>query len=263
MKIVVCVKPTPPSEAAVTVENGKASWGDAPLIINPWDEYAVEAALQQKEICSGTVTALSSGDESARIALKHALAMGVDEAVFIPEASTTPGTGAEIGLDTQRIAYLLAAAIQKLGNVDLAFFGRQGIDGDAGIVPSQTARVLGWPALTLASTVKVDGSTIHVERSIEEGRQIVNAKLPAVVSLTRDFGEPRFPSFLNKRKADRAVIPLWSRADLGMPLPAPVVSQTEVALPPASAKTCEFIAGNSPEEIAGILVERILAEKIL
>ena len=263
MKIVVCVKPTPPSEVQVTVENGKVNWGDSALIINPWDEYALEAALQQKEIFGGTLTALSIGDESAMIALKHALAMGVDEVVLISDPAATFGADPQIALDTQAVARLLAAAIQKFGDVDMAFFGRQAIDGDSGLVPSQTGRVLGWPALTLASTLKVVGGTIRVERSIEEGRQIVNAKLPAVVSLTRDFGEPRFPSFLNKRKADRAVIPLWSRADLGMPLPAPVVSQTEVALPPASAKTCEFIAGNSPEEIAGILVERILAEKIL
>jgi electron transfer flavoprotein beta subunit len=263
LKFIVCVKTTPPSEAKVTAENGKVSCGEGPLIINPWDEYAVEAALQQKEIFGGTIMALSIGDESARIALKHALAMGVDEAVFIPDTSITPGTGSEIALDTQGIARLLAAAIQKLGGVDLAFFGRQAIDGDSGIVPSQTARVLGWPSLTLASAIKVDGRTIRIERSIEEGRQIVYANIPAVISLTRDFGEPRFPSFLNKRKADRSVIPIWPQADLGIPLPEPVVSLTNVTLPPARATTCEFITGTSPEVIAEILADKILAEKIL
>ena len=263
MKIVVCVKPTPPSEVQVTVENGKVNWGDSALIINPWDEYAVEAALQQKEIFSGTVTALSIGDESAKIALKHALAMGVDEAVLISDPSATLGADPKIALDTQAVARLLAAAIRKLGGVDMAFFGRQAIDGDSGLVPSQTARLLGWPSLTLASAIKVDGSTIRVERSIEEGRQIVNADLPVVISLTKDFGEPRFPSFLKKRKADRAILPVWSRADLGIPAPTPVIAWMEVALPVARETACEFITGNSPEEIAETLAEKILAEKIL
>ena len=263
MNIAVCVKPTPPSEVQVTVENGKVNWGSSALIINPWDEYAVEAALQQKEIFGGTVTALSIGDESARIALKHALAMGVDEAVFISAPSVMFGASPEFALDTQAVARLLAVAIQKLGGVDMAFFGRQAIDGDSGLVPSQAARLLGWPSLTLVSTIKVDGSNIRVERSIEEGRQIVNAKLPVVISLTKDFGEPRFPSFINKRKADRAILPVWSLADLGVPAPTPAISWMDFEQPTARETACEFISGNSPEEIAEILAEKILAEKIL
>jgi electron transfer flavoprotein beta subunit len=263
LKIAVCVKPTPPSEVQATVENGKVIWGDSALIINPWDEYAVEAALQQKEIFGGTVMALSVGDESALIALKHALAMGVDDAVLISDPGAMLGADPEIVLDTQAVARLLAAGIQKLGGVDMACFGRQAIDGDSGIVPSQVARLLGWPSLTLTSTIKVDGNTIRVEKNIEEGRQIINAKLPVVISLTKDFGEPRYPSFLNKRKADRATIPVWSLMDLGIPAPTPVVAWMDVALPVASQTSCEFIAGNSPEEIAESLAEKILAEKIL
>jgi electron transfer flavoprotein beta subunit len=93
--------------------------------------------------------------------------MGVDEAVLISDLSATLGAGPEIALDIQAVACLLVAAIQKLGGMDMAFFGRQAIDGDSGLVPSQTARLLGWPSLTLASTIKVNGSTIRVERSIE------------------------------------------------------------------------------------------------
>jgi electron transfer flavoprotein beta subunit len=145
----------------------------------------------------------------------------------------------------------------------MAFFGRQAIDGDSGLVPSQTARLLGWPSLTLVSTIKVNGSSIRVERNIEEGRQIVNAKLPVVISLTKDFGEPRFPSFLNKRKADRAILPVWSLADLGVPAPTPVIAWMDIEQPTARETACEFISGNSPEEIAEILAEKILAEKIL
>jgi electron transfer flavoprotein beta subunit len=256
MKIVVCIKQVPDSTAKVVVEAGKINWGDAPLIMNPWDEYAMEAALQQKEAHGGTVTAVTIGDESTKETLKRALAMGADEALLINDPALA-------ALDTQGTAQVLAAVIRKIGAVDMAFFGRQAIDGDAGLVPAQTARLLGWPALTLASVIKVEADRVRVERGIEEGRQIVSAKLPAVFSLTKDFGEPRYPSFMGIRKASRAEIPTWSLADLGMSAPSAVITWLELIAPPSREVTCELITGGSPEEIAGTLADKILAEKLL
>ncbi len=256
MKIVVCVKGVPDSAAKVTVENGKVTWGEAPLVINPWDEYSLEAAIQQKEALGGTVTALSIGGDDSRVALKHALAVGADDPVLISDPALA-------GLDTLGTAEILAAAVRKLGGVDLAFFGRQAIDGDSGIVAAQAARLLGWPALTLAATIKVDGDTVGVERAIEEGRQIVSAKLPAVVTVVKDFGEPRYPSFMGIRKATRAEIPVWTLAELGLPAPAPAVRTLEMLNPPSREVTCELITGGSPEEIAEKLADKILAEKVL
>jgi electron transfer flavoprotein beta subunit len=158
---------------------------------------------------------------------------------------------------------VLAAAIQKTGGVDMAFFGRQAIDGDAGLVPAQTARLLGWPALTLASVIKIEAGNIRVERGIEEGRQILTAKLPAVFSLTKDFGEPRYPSFMGIRKASRAEIPFWSLSELGISAPVSVISWPEIITPPSREVTCEFITGVSPEEMAEKLADKILAEKVL
>ena len=259
MKIVVCIKQVVDSAAKVAAENGQVSWGDAPLIINPWDEYAVEAALQQADAHSGDVIALSIGSESAREALKHALAMGCSEAILISDTNL-------VKADSQAIARVLAAAIQKIGGVDLAFLGRQAIDSDTGLTAAQTARVLGWPALTLVASISsVDpaGKTIRVERSIEEGRQTVNGRLPAVLSIVKDFGEPRYPSFMGIRKASRAVIPVWSLADLGISAPQPVVSWPVVENPPARQVATELITGSSPQEIAEKLAEKILAEKVL
>ncbi len=256
MKIVVCIKQVPDSTAKIVVEQGKISWGDAPLIMNPWDEYAVEAALQQKEALGGTITAVTIGDESTREALKRALAMGADDAILISD----PALGY---LDTQATAQVLAAAIKKIGAVDMAFFGRQAIDADAGLVPVQTARLLGWPALTLASVIKVDGGSVRVERGIEEGRQVVTAKLPVLFSLTKDFGEPRYPSFMGIRKAARAEIPTWPLSALGVPAPQSVIAWTEILMPPVKEVTCEFITGGSPEEIAETLATKIMAEKVL
>ena len=256
MKIVVCIKQVPDSTAKVVVEQGKISWGDAPLIMNPWDEYAVEAALQQKEALGGTITAVTIGDESTRETLKRALAMGADDAILINDPAL-------VNMDTQATAQVLAAAIRKIGAVDMAFFGRQAIDADAGLVPAQTARLLGWPALTLTSVIKIEGNNVRVERGIEEGRQIVTTKLPAVFSMTKDFGEPRYPSFMGIRKASRAEIPAWTLAGLGIPAPASVIAWPEMITPLSREVTCEFITGGSPDEIAETLANKILAEKVL
>jgi electron transfer flavoprotein beta subunit len=256
MKIVVCVKQVPDSTAKVVVEQGRVVWGDAPLVMNPWDEYAVEAAIQQKEALGGTITAVTIGDESSRETLKRAIAMGADDAILINDPAL-------LNMDTQATAVVLAAAIQKIGAVDMAFFGKQAIDGDAGLVPAQTARLLGWPALTLASVIKVEAGSVRVERGIEEGRQVVTSKLPAVFSLTKDFGEPRYPSFMGIRKAARAEIPAWSLAGLGIAAPASVIAWAEILNTPSREVVCELITGSSPEEIAETLATKILAEKVL
>jgi electron transfer flavoprotein beta subunit len=256
LKLVACVKTTPDTTAAVKVGNGKVTWGEAPLVINPWDEYAVEAALRLKEANGGTVTAISVGGEEARIALKHALAMGADDALLISD----PALGT---VDPQAVARILAAAIQKLAGVDLAFFGRQAIDDDSGTTPSQVARLLGWPALTLVSVIKVDGSNLRVERAIEEGRQIVTAKLPAIISLVKDIGEPRYPSFMGIRRASKAEIPTWSLSQIGIPAPAAVVEYLTLMNAPVREVVCELVTGGNPQEIAERLVDKILGEKLL
>ena len=259
MKIVVCVKQVPDSAAKVVAENGQVSWGESPLVINPWDEYAVEAALQQSEANNGNVIAISIGGESAKEALKHALAMGCGEAILVSDPALAKA-------DSQIIARVLAAAIKKIGDVDLAFLGRQAIDSDTGLTTAQTARVLGWPVFSLVSSIPaLDASarTIKVERSIEEGRQVVEAKLPVVLSIVKDFGEPRYPSFMGISKASRAVIHTWGLADINLAVSAPAVSWPMLANPPQREITTEILTGSSPQEIAEKLAEKILAEKVL
>ena len=232
MKIIACIKQVPDSEAKVKAEGGAVSWGDAPLVINPFDEYAVEGALQQREAVSGsTVTALCIGPESAREALKH----------------------------------VLAAAIQKIGGVDMIVFGRQTLDTGSGVTAAQTARVLGWAMLGLVGQIKVDAQarSVHVERVIEEGRQSVTANLPAVLSVVQSIGEPRYPSFMGIRKAGKATIPVWSLNDLGISAPNAIITRNELVNPPTRETTIDTITGDSPEAIAETLVEKILAEKVL
>jgi len=259
LKSVVCVKQVPDSAAKVIVEDGQATWGDAPLVLNPWDEYAVETALKQQEAHGGDVIVLSMGDESSKEALKHSLAMGCNEAILISDPAMK-------GSDSLVTSQVLSAAIKKVGDVEMAFFGRQAIDGDVGVTAAQTARFLGWPAFTLVSTISEldpDTKIVRVERSIEEGRQIVEGKMPAVISVVKDIGEPRYPSFMGIRKASRANIPTWTLGDLGIDTPEPAVSWSDLENPPQREITTEIISGDSPEVIADTLADKIMEEKVL
>jgi len=256
LNIVVCIKQVPDSAAKVVVDGGQVTWGDAPLVMNPWDEYAIEAALMLQEATGGEVTAISVGGESAKEALKTALAMGCGQAILISDPRLE-------GADSQAVARVLATAIQKTGGVELAAFGKQAIDGDMGVTGAQTARFLGWPMLSLVSSVQAGGAGIQVERTIEEGRQQVESKLPAAISVSKDIGEPRYPSFMGIRKASRAAIPVWTLDDLGISAAASAVRWPEVVNPPAREVKTEMISGDGPQDIAEKLAEKILDEKVL
>lgn len=259
MNIVVCVKQTPDTAATVTVEGGKVTWGDAPLVLNPWDEFAVEQALRTKEANGGKVTALSLGPEGAREALKQALAMGCEEAILLHDPAFAAA-------DTLVVSAALAAAVRKLEGIDLAFFGRQAVDSDTGVTAAQVARRLGWPSLTLvAAVLAVDpqGRTIEVERMLEETRQQVRAPLPAVVSVVKEIGEPRYPSFMGIRKASKAEIPTWTAAEIGLQALTPALTWPDVIAPPRVDTQCEMITADSPAAVAARLADRLIEEKVL
>jgi electron transfer flavoprotein beta subunit len=260
LNIVVCVKQTPDTAATISVENGQVSWGDAALVLNPWDEYAVEEALQSKEAHAGKVTAISLGAEEAKEALKQALAMGCDEAILVGQDESDV-------IDSLVASKILSAAIKKIEHVSLVFFGKQSVDTDTGLTGAQVARRLGWPSLSLVARVTAldpSAGVIEVERLLEEGRQYVRSSLPAVISVVKEINEPRYPSFMGIRKASKAEIPIWSLEDLGIDgHPFSALSWEEVFAAPKAASECEFIEGDSPEEIAGKLVDRLLEEKVL
>ena len=259
MKIIVCVKQVPDTAATMAVDNGTISWGDAPLIINPWDEFAVEAALNLAADQGGEVIALCLGKEEETEAIKHALAMGADSAVMVSDPALK-------GADNVAASKVLAAAIQKIGEADLVLFGQQSVDTDTGLLPVQTARLLKWPSLTLVSkfeSVDPGNGKVQVLRSMEEAGQIVDSSLPAVVSITKDYGEPRYPSFMGIRKASKAEFPVWSLADLGIEKPASSIAWPEVTEPVQKEIVTEIIEGETPEEKAKSLVEKLIAEKVL
>jgi electron transfer flavoprotein beta subunit len=216
----------------------------------------VEAALQLAEATNGDVTAISVGGESVKEALKTALAMGCKDAILVNDPAL-------VGADSKAVACVLANAIRKVGGVQAAFFGKQAIDGDMGVTGAQSARYLGWPIISLASSIQTQGEGLRIERTMEEGKQIVETPLPAVITVSKDIGEPRYPSFMGIRKASRASIPVWTVSDLGIQAPQSVVRWPEVMNPPAREVKTEMITGSSPQEIAEKLADKILEEKVL
>ena len=260
MNIVVCVKQTPDTAATVTVEDGIVSWGDSPLVLNPWDEYAVEEALRIREAHSGQVTALSLGPEAAMEALKLALAMGCDQAILINDPGLTDA-------DPLVVSQILASGINKIGEVDLVLFGRGSVDNDTGITGPQVARRLKWPVLSLVAAITSldpEGRTIAVERMLDEGRQLVRSPLPAAVSVVKGINEPRYPSFMGIRKASRAEIPVWSTSDVGLDeAPTPAMTWPEVFAPPKVETECEMIEGETSDEVATRLADRLIEEKVI
>jgi electron transfer flavoprotein beta subunit len=260
LDIAVCVKQTPDTAATVTVEDGKVSWGESPLVLNPWDEYAVEQALLTKETYGGKVTAISLGPEDAKEALKQSLAMGCDEAVLISDPAFQAA-------DSLVVSQALAAAIRKLGGIDVAFFGRSSVDSDTGVTHAQVGRRLGWPVLSFVAGVQEmdpEGSSLTVERAVAGARQVVRSPLPAVVSVVKEINEPRYPSFMGIRKAARAEIPEWSAADLGLAeVPDSAVEWPEIFPPPSVETQVEIIEGDTPEAKAEKLAERLIEEKVI
>ena len=265
MNIVVCTKQVPDTAATLKVDaQSNVSWGDAPLVINPWDEYALEEAIRLKEKHGGKVSVVSMGPDQVREALKQAVAMGCDEAIQLWDPAFD-------GSDALATSLILAGAIQKIGSVDAVLFGKQAIDGDTGLIAPAVARRLGWPQLTYVAKIRdidPNGKTLTVERLLEEGRQVVTSKLPVVISVVKEINEPRYPSFRGIRKASKLQVPTWSAADLAVDAASvgrgtAAVHWTRIYSLPPREGSVEFITGDTPEAIATALADKLLAEKVI
>jgi electron transfer flavoprotein beta subunit len=265
MKVVVCTKQTPSTTAVFSVNNGTVNWDDPggkPLVVNPWDEYAIEEVIRlQENHGASDAIALTVGSEDSKEVLKTALAMGCTEAILVSD-------GAFEGSDTLGTARILAAALNKVGDVQIAVFGKQAIDGDTGQTVLQTARVLGWTPLTYVSAInEVSDGQITVERLLDDGKETVTAPLPVVVGVVKEINEPRYPSFMGIRKANRADIPTWTAADLEVSgdvgASASKVDWSNVYAITPREGSVEIIQADTLEEQVKILVDRLFEEKVI
>jgi electron transfer flavoprotein beta subunit len=234
--------------------------------MNGYDANALEAALRLKEQHGGSITAVSLGADSARDTLKRAIAMGANGAVLVSDPTLFEG-------DSWRTAAALARAIHKLGNYDLVLCGRQASDTDAGQVGLGIAEFLELPAVAPVQKIEVAGDgLLRVERLAEDGYEVVEVRLPALLVVSSEIGEPRYPPLRGIMAAGRAQIPVWTAADLP-PLPNghgggdwPPLAR-KLALRRLYQETrearCEFIEADSPAEAGRLLADRLREAKLL
>lgn len=196
MKTVVCIKRTPDTEARIRL--GEAGGSIDPegvkFIVSPYDEFAIEAALQTKEaVGDGEVSLLSMGGDDTKETLRQGLAMGADEAVLLV---------GDTGLDGLATAKALAAELKGMAP-SLILFGMKGADMDQQQVGPMTATLLGFPCVTAVSEFELNGETITCRRDVEGGSEILEMDLPAVVTMTKGKFEPRYASLKGIMAAKR------------------------------------------------------------
>jgi electron transfer flavoprotein beta subunit len=266
VRIVVCAKEVLDPDAVnnyalagrLTIgEDGRTITQSAiPRLMNAYDEQAIEAALRIRDAgteCS--IAVISVGDDPSAI-LKHAAALGADEIVHIKLAEgETDGMG---------IAALLAAQITQSGGADLVLCGRQASDDDQGVVPAMLGERLGAPVVTVARDVAIEGSSVRVTRVTPDGDEVVEANLPAVVTISNELGAPRYPTAARSMQARRMAPSVVTPEELGFgaaDLTPKVV--LEKLFVPSVQGNCEFINGASPADSAKSLVARLREEKLL
>ncbi len=190
-KSIVCVKQVPDT-AHVTAdamkEDGTVNRGALPAIFNPEDLHALETALQIRDEHGGTVTVVTMGPPKATEVLRACLYRGADRAILLTDVRAAAS-------DTLATSYILSQAVKTIGDYDMVFCGRQAIDGDTAQVGPQCAEKLGIPQITyLEEVVKLEGHTIRVRRNIGHGWEIVEAKLPVLLTVIETANEPRPPA---------------------------------------------------------------------
>jgi electron transfer flavoprotein beta subunit len=261
LKIVVTVKLVPDTSADKRIDPAtkRLVRTGVETVLNPFDEYALEAALQLREKLSdgSTVTVVSMTPETGREIVRKALAMGADNAVMLSDPALA-------GSDVWGTAYALAAGIRKTG-FDLVFTGTQSTDAITGELPGALAEYLGVPGITYARKVEVVDGRLRAQRETETGYQTVSAPLPALVSITKSAAEPRYPSLKGIMGAKKKEIAFLRLADLDLARPVgsdgAKVELTELAAPPGRSKGRVVTAADAVDgarQIVDFLKERKL-----
>ncbi len=210
MNIIVLVKQVPDtSEVKINRETNTLIRDGVPSIINPYDMYAIEEALRLREQHGGKVTAVTMGPPQAGDALKEAVSLGVDDVVLLSDRAFA-------GADTWATSYVLAKGIKKIGDFDLVIAGKQAIDGDTAQVGPETADMLGIPFVAYIRKIEqVDGRKMVAERLMDEGYDIVETSLPALITVVKEINQPRLPSLKGKMKAKGLKVASLTAKDIG------------------------------------------------
>jgi electron transfer flavoprotein beta subunit len=255
MDIIVTIKQTFDTEAKIALDSaGAIDSAGVNLVINPYDEFAIEEALKIKEQFGGEVTVVSIGGEKSQEAIRTALAMGCDKAVRVDASALEHA-------DEYVLADVLAKAVAELPH-DIILSGRIAVDDGSAQVAVRLAEALGIPSVSSILKLDIDGDTATAVREIDGGTAVIEVKLPALFTAQKGLNEPRYPSMMGIMKAKKKEIEGKDMASLGFDAPPPSgMSAPKFSLPEAR-EAGKIIPGEAPEaakELARLLHEEAKA----
>ena len=249
MKIIVCIKQVPDTnEVRIDPVKGTLIREGVPSILNPDDKSALEEALRMKDENKEVhITVITMGPPQAKEVLFEGIAMGADEGILLSDRAFA-------GADTWATSNTIAKAIQKIGEYDLIFCGRQAIDGDTAQVGPQIAERLGIPQVSYVQKFFIDGDTVKVHRAMEDGYEVLEAKTPILLTTIKELNVGRYPSIPRIIKAFREdPVKVWTNRDLDIP-------QTDIGL---DGSPTQVKRSFTPEQKgAGQILEGTTDEKV-
>ncbi len=211
MNFVVCIKQVPgTTDIKIDPETNTLVREGVESIVNPFDCYALEEGVRLKERCGGKVPAISMGPPQAEQALRETISLGADEAILLSDRAFA-------GSDTWATSYVLSKAISKIADYDVIICGRQTLDGDTGQVGPELSEMLEIPFVAYVSKIEeIREGYMKVQRMVEEGYEIIEMPLPAVITVVKEINVPRLPSIRGTMKSKSAQIPVWAAEDIGV-----------------------------------------------
>jgi electron transfer flavoprotein beta subunit len=261
MKIAVCIKQVPDTASVkLDPETHTLKREGVESVLNPFDLFALEAALRIKERAGGEIVAISMGPPQAEAVLKEAIGYGVDECLLLSDRSFA-------GADTWATTAALAAAIQGLGGVELVVCGKQAVDGDTAQVGPGIARRLNLPHVAFVKGFReIEDGRLVVERQMDEGFDVVALPLPGLITVVREVGEPRPPSLKGKMRAKKYQVPVKGAAELGLSpeqvgLAGSFTQVVKVFAPQASGER-RMLEG-PPEETGAQVIDALVENQVI
>jgi len=258
-RIIVCLKQAVDvSQLKVDHATRRLLIVSAPKKISDFDKNALEEAIRIKEKLGDVeIFTLTVTSEDAKAVLREALAMGADKAYVVNDSGFKD-------VDTLGTAHILVEAIRKIGEFNLVLCGETSLDSFSGLVGSRLAELLNLPQISSVRKVSVEGDTVTAERALEDAVETVKAKVPALISVTREINQPRIPSLMMIMKASKKEIVTWTAADLGIQKEklASKIEIIEVLAPKTERKKIK-ITGENPQEIADKLTKALIQEGVV
>ena len=261
MNIIVCLKQVPgTTQVKIDPQTSTLVRQGIKNITNPFDAYALEEGVRLRERYGGRVTAITMGPPQAEEVLREAISTGADEAILLSDSAFA-------GADTLATACTLAQAINKIGEYDLVICGRQTIDGDTGQVGPELAEMLKIPGATYVSQIEeIEKGRMRLKRMVEDGHEVIEVLLPAVITVVKEINVPRLPSLRGLAKAKSAVIPTWTAQELGIDqnMTGLAGSATQVikVFFPQRAGSGEILEGSLESQVAS-LIDKLREAKLI